>query len=364
MTTLTQDQINVLNDQAEDIIKRIDNGEKTMDVLRDMYITAFPGKTPDQATAVATTILDTIQAFDTNYAEAKVDIDHFIRKYQRKIDKNKSSLERCIFWKQFAYGINAITASDDENGEIDRDKLIEEINAITVDEDEVTDLLEEELRTAAFEALKDSNLLLGTMAANMRVMENTLQADEAAQLLVDLTVEDLDYRAVVSMLAYINAANGEYPDVPVDVSVSEMATAVCVEVEEIKIIDAFMRQDISLSLAKALIGLLGIVAIFMMTVFLTGGAIFAVTSLLNPILTIPAVIAVICGAYHALCKAVQAWTEDSEKIVYCVFKGVRGLATGFRNVFNFFKGLIKADRAARAKERMETLDTETQTATC
>ena len=367
MTNLTKEQLAVLEAQAKKILKRIENGEKTVDIMSGLYVDALEGKTAEQGAAVAETMIKTIEAFDINYEEACVDIDHFIRKFQHEIDRDKSCLEKCIYWKKFAHAINAISAQTAENGAVDMEKIMSEVQAITLTEEEATALLESELEQAAFEAIKDSDVFLGTLATNVELLEGAQDADEAVSLLVELKAEGVDYRAIVSMLAYINALKGEYPEVPVDVSPAEVATAVCVQTEQVKVIDAVSRGDVTLAVANALLGIIGIVGLCTLTataVTISGVVIMAVFP--SIFIAIPALLMVCYGIVRAFGSIGEAWLEDTPKIALTTIKIGRGFVNAVKSLFELAKGALRSARAQRAKQRMQqeaTANTDEETLT-
>lgn len=359
MTNLTQEQLEALEAQATKILERIENGEKTIDIMSEMYVDALEGKTAEQGAAVAQTMMNTINTFDVNYEEACVDIDHFIRKFQHEVERDKSRLERCIYWKKLAFALNAISANADENGAVDMEKLMSEVEAITLTEEEANDLMELELKKAAFEALKDSDLLFGTLAMNVKLLEGVQDADEAVSLLVDLKAEGVDYRAIISMLTYINAVKGEYPEVPVNVSPAEVATAVCVQTEQERIINAVARGDMTLTVANALLSTLGIVGL----AGLIGAAAalsVSIVTLVPALLAIPATIMLVYGAFKVFGRAAESWIEDTPKITFSIVKVTRSIINAVKNLFEHAKGNLKNARAKRAEQRMQQLETTEQ----
>lgn len=349
MTYFTKEQVENLQDQAKEIAAKVSNKEETIDIMAQLYVDGFEGRTLEQGRLVAETIIKTVQNFDVDYKEAQVDIDHFIRKFQSKIDKDKTCRERCNYWKQFATAVTGATIAMN-NGSVNSDEIVKQLETLTVSEEEATPELENDLREQAFEALKNSNIMLGALAANVNTLKEIQNADEAAQVLIDLGNENIDYRAIISMIAYINAVNGEYPDVPIDISASQIANMVCVQIEQIKIIDALEHNDITMTVANSLLFILGVVAILKIAVLAAVAVIGFAPFLFGHILVIPACAVLIMGVIHFVGKGINEWEKYSKKIVITVVKSVRFIVSGGKKLFNFVKNTVMPDVLSRCKE--------------
>ncbi|MBR1531423.1 MAG: hypothetical protein IJ643_05130 [Eubacterium sp.] len=354
MTKFTNEQIKELQERARDIAQETANGSETIDIMTKLYVESFDGKTEEQGKLIAESIIEAVQNFEVDYKEAKIDIDHFIRKFQHKVDKDKTCYERCNYWKQFAAAVTAATiAANDENA--NAKDIAAKLEQINVSEEEANEALEEKLRELAFEAIKDSNIMVRTLAENINTFESIDNADETANLLIDLGNENVDYRAIVAMLAYINNVKGEYPEVPIDISAAQLATIVCVETEQIEIVEALERGDITMTAAEGALYVLGIVAIFQMAVLSSVIAVSIAFTMFSSILAIPAAAALVAGIIHITGEGIRKWELDSKTIVSTVVKGVRGVFRGTKKLYGALKNSVIPKLVNSCKEKLNKL---------
>lgn len=354
MSKFTNEQINNLQERAKKIAQGIDDGKATADIMAQLYVDAFEGKTLEQGKLIADTIIKAVKDFDIDYAEAKVDVDHFIHKFQKKIDKNKSCYERCQFWRDFALAVTASTiASNDMDNNME--EIVKELGKISLSEENANDYYEEKLRQLAFDAIKSSNIMTEALAIHSEELEAIDNADEAAQLLIDLGNEDVDYRSIVAMLAYIDTLNGEYPEIPVDMTAVQIAGIVCTEIEQIKIIDALENGDLTLTSANEMLYILGIVAIAQVAVAAAVVAISVAASCFSSILVIPAGLVMVAGIIHLTCKGIRMWEKDSQKIMTTVIKSIRKVINGGRKLFNYMKDVMIPGLIDKCKQRLNEI---------
>ena len=362
MTKFTKEQINNLQDQAKAIVQNTSEGADTADIMAKLYVDAFDGKSYEQGKIIADSIITAVSEFDIDYKEAQVDPDHFIRKFQKKIDKNKTCFERCTYWKQFAAAVTAATIAANDPSE-NTQKLAAQLEELNVTEENANELLETKLRDLAFEAIKDSNIMVRALAENVDALEQIGNADEAAKLLVDLGDQNIDYRAIIAMLAYINTVKGEYPDIPIDTPAAQLATLVCVETEQIEIIDKLEHDDISMTVAQGLLYVLGVIAIIKIGVFAASAAVTIAPFIFGNILIIPGILAMIIGIIHISGVGIRKWERDSGAIVTTVFKGVRAICNGAKKLFGFIKNRVVPDLVERCKKRFGHINTAEETET-
>ena len=354
MAKFKDEQIKRLNERASQIAQNISDEKSTEDIVAEVYADAFEDKTVEQGRLIANSIVNSVRNFDIDYADAKVDVDHFIRKFQKGIDNGKSCYERCVYWRNFALAVTAATIKmNDNDSEIDR--IVRELEGINLTEEEADENYEEKLRMLAFDAIKSSNILTETLAIHSNELQSVSDADEAAQLLIDLGNEDVDYRSIVSMLVYIDTINGEYPDIPVDMTAGQIATLVCTEIEQIKIIDALERGDITFTIANSLLYILGVVAILEVTAAAAATAIAVVLSSFGTILAVPACLVAIAGILHLMFGGIKLWEKDSRKIMITVVKTARSIATAGRKLFSYMKDVLVPGMIDSCKHRFDKL---------
>lgn len=364
MSKFTNEQVTNLQERAKVIAQGIDDRKTTQDIMVQLYVDAFEDKTPEQGKLIADAIINAVKNFDIDYSEAKtVDIDHFIRKFQKKVDKNKSCYERCQYWRDFALAVTAATiASNEMDSKVE--EIVKELGKISISEENANDYYEDKLRQLAFDAIKNSNIMTEALALHCEELKTIDNADEAAQLLIDLGNEDTDYRSIVAMLAYIETLNGEYPEIPVDMTAAQIAVLVCTEIEQVRILDEVEDGDMTIAAANALLGILGIVSIMSIAMIAAASAVSFAVSCFNGILVIPAAMVMIAGIIHLTSKGIRMWEQDTEKIVSTVIKSIRKVINGGRKLLNYMKDVMIPGLVEKCKQRINELrDRKTQSET-
>ena len=107
MRTFTKEQSQALLNQAEEMMKHMEEGQSVRDVMARIYVENLDEKTMSQGQMMADAIIQGIKDFDSDYQEAQGDLDRFIRKFQDKADDGKSREERCNYWLKTAAAVSA-----------------------------------------------------------------------------------------------------------------------------------------------------------------------------------------------------------------------------------------------------------------
>lgn len=333
MMTFTKEQNGTLQAQAKDILSKVAEGENTRDIIARIYVENLDEKTMKQGQIMADAILGSVKKFDADYKDAQEDLDRFIKKFQDEVDEGKSCVERCNYWLKMSAAISAATVAMSDEG-ADRDQILHEIESMEVSEEEATPEREKELRLQAMEAIKNSGVMLGALAEQAKALEEMSTADEAAGMLIDLGNKEIEYRAIVAMLAYTKIKNGEFENIPVEMTAAQVATVVCAEIEQTKIMEAVGKGNIAVDVASALLSILGVIVLVKVGIALVAvGAHFA-TTCFGAILAIPACLMVVVGVCTLICKGMAVWIETSKNfvkkaavVIKTVIKGIKMVAS-------------------------------------
>ncbi|MCD7885092.1 MAG: hypothetical protein LUI87_15550, partial [Lachnospiraceae bacterium] len=293
--------------------------------------------TMKQGEVMADAILKSVRQFDGNYEYARNNLDGFIDKFQKEINEDKSPAERCTFWLKFAASITAITAAFDEEGAVSDERRAEietQIEGLSVSEEEATEIYERELMAQAKEAMLNSNILLGGLMHSADELKNISDADAAAELLIDFGSKEFESRGIMAMLAYTKIKSGEYTNFSAEVTAEQVATMVCAQMEETRILEAVANGSMTERMAAKLFHILGILVIASLAglsctvgvVFL--GALFAPLCPLDWIVTA----GFTYGSWKLFTKAFNDWEAVHVKAFNKVKASVRAIADGCRLV--------------------------------
>lgn len=334
MSTFTKEQSDALKAEALEILKNLDEGQNVRDVMAQIYVNNLEEKTLKQGELMADGILQSVKNFDANYQEAQENLDLFIARFQREANAGKSCVERCNYWLNLGAAVSAATAALSEDG-ADRDALLRELEGLSVSEEEATPEREAELRRQAAVAIRNSGVLLGTLAEQAKALAEMDDAEEAAELLIDFGGHEVEYRAVAAMLAYTKIKNGTFEVIPVDMTAAQVTAAVCAEAEQTRIMEAVGKGDLAVDVAVGLLSVLGVVLLTALALEIGILGIIAATEIFAAWAAIPACVMIASGVLCLYSKAIGAWIKDCEETKRCVMAGVRWVTEGMWAVVNF-----------------------------
>ncbi len=353
MKNLTNEQLEGLKNRETAYIAALEGGEDVRTVLARIYVENLDDKTEKQGLLIADTILKSVRGFDADYAEARTDVDRYVDKLMKRIDGDRSCAERCEYWLKLSAGIAA--AASAAGGEaVDREAVIAELGALSVPEGEATPELEEKLRAQAKEALMKSGVLLGSLAEQAEALAGMDTAEEAAELLINIGSRDVEYRAILSMLAYTDIISGVYEDMPVNMGAAQVAAVVCAQIEQARILEAVGNGSLAVDLAVAALTVLGIVLLANLCITAAFAAISAV-SVFSVILAIPAAFMVGVLTAKAFLVAADEWAKLAEAIVKFSAAAVRTVMQGARTAAEYADRNIIPKVAALAADMLEKL---------
>lgn len=357
-TNFTNEQMQELMAQAQGIMDNIAEGESVRDIMANMYVEALDNKTLQQGQVMADALLDAVKHFDSDYREAKSDLDSFIRKFQHTIDEGKTCVERCNYWLRFAAALTAATTAMDD-GTIDREALMQETENLSVSEEEATETLERELREKAQEALENSGILLTGLMAHADDLQAMTNADGAASLLIDLGTNEIEYRGILSMLVYTQVKTGQMENIPAEMTAAQIATLVCAQVEQTRILEGLGDGSITIDFAEFALKALGIVVLASTALAVAAVAIPVVSAFFGAIggflLALPAMLITITFILKGFCSAVRTWSQTSKQIIKTVASAVKAVARGAINLTLYIKETVFPAIKAKAEQLLQAL---------
>jgi len=345
MTNMTKEQRENVMIQGRKMMDTLSEGKSARDVMAQIYVDNLDDKTMNQGYAMADAIIARVKEFDNDYHEAQNNIDKYLTRFQRSIDKNKTPAERCTYWLRFTATLSAsgmMMSKDNSEESIDPKLTAEQIEAMSVTDEEATPEYEQELHEKAIEAIKNSGILLTGLMEHAETIKEMDDSTEAASFIVDMGTKETEYRAIVSMLVYTNAKNGTFDNIPAEMTLDQITTLVCTEVEQVKIMSEVGAGRIAEDVATFLLQVLGAIAIVIMFTPLAVLAMGIVTELFGAILVVPAMLVTFFGIIRLTGAAVEAWAKDSRKIVKFVTCAIKAVVKGVIAIANFvYKNVIK-----------------------
>lgn len=367
MKKLTKEQYETIMTQAKDTANLITEDKTVREILSQLYVDNLDEKTKRQGDVMADAILDSVRQFDSDYADAKNDLDKYIARVQREIDKDKSSAERCTYWLKFTT-ILALSATGQEITE-------EELERLEVSETDATDQYEEELRQKAKEAIKNNNIMFMALMQQKQELEEWGEAEDTVRMLVEFENKEIEFRAIAAMLTYIKIKTGEFDNIPVDMTLDQVTTIVCAEIEQMQIAEAVGNNTLPEKIAVFMLTVLGGVVLsrFALSAVISGLGIatglFTAIPLCMAITGIglcawACVLGIVAGTsiclHETLSEVVPAAMSGIDRILDFVKENILPVvANMFDNLLKWVKGQItKGSETAEQSE--ESLEAETQ----
>lgn len=349
--TFTKEQQDAIMNQAKEVLNEICEDKTSRDIMAQIYVRNLPDKSIQQGLIMADAAIESIMNFDRDYAEAQKNYDGFIEKFQNKIDENKTCAECCTYWVQFSAAIAAFnTMKNGEASEKSRQQILQEIREMTVSEEEATPELEEQLKNTAKEAIQNSGIMLFAIYENSAELEHFADTNDTAELLIDLGSEEIDYRAIMTMIAYTKIKNGEFEGVPVDMPIDQVATLVCAQVEQIKIMEALENGSMTVGLAEGLLELIGVIVLLQISVAAAVFGMEVIFSVFSTVLAIPACMMLLFALFRWAKKAIDQWEEDSKNVVIKSAVVIKSVVKGIRAFVKFAKENIIPAVLEKGKE--------------
>lgn len=259
----TEKEIKKLMKETNRVLKKYEDSGSAIDVMAMMYAENLPNKTETQGRIMAESIVEDVREFDTLYQSVIGDFDLAARRYLYDGLTGKTLRERCELLKQLSYAV-ALSRTALQEGKGDFSGIAEKANEITVSEQEATFELEEQLMDTAIDELKHSGLLTGSLKECVLNL-NKMESNDVSEILTGFVGCEVDYRAMLTMMAYIKIKNGELKDVPPILTASQVSAMVCAGMEQMVISEKTAGGFLTAEKAELLVHILGTVVLLMFT---------------------------------------------------------------------------------------------------
>lgn len=359
MLSLTDEQKKVLMEQAGNFLQQVQQGKSARDIMAQIYVDGLDNKTLSQGQVMADAIMESVNAFDCDYAEAKDDLGAWLDRNLKQLAQGKTAAERCAMWMKIAVAVNAV--SDQEHPVMTDDekkRILEGMDNLSISEEEATAELEAQLYREAKSALENSSIMLSALVSQREAFRNLEAEDDAAELLLDFGSREMDFRSIASMIAYVNVKNGTFDNIPVDMKLEQITTMVCAEVEQLRILDAVNKGKLPLEVASALLKILG--AVCMMALGIRLGVYLGRLSIVLQlgILTLPAVIFMVLAVGYFLDKGLEKWCEASDNAVKFAATPIKAVAHAVQSVASYLRENVLPQlrqKTAKAWERLKRI---------
>lgn len=316
MFKFTEEQEKNLMEQAKRCLEQTEEGRSTREIMAQIYVDGLDDKTLAQGEVMADAILESVNKFDCDFAAAKDDLDVWLDKILSRMTADMTPVQRCTFWLKLAAAVNGVSAKESlELDESEQQRILAEVENITVSEEEATPELEAQLYAGVKAVLENSSVMLSVLVSQQEAFRELESGDDAAAVLLDLGSREIDFRAVVSMMAYVNVKNGTFDNIPVDMKAEQITTMVCAEVEQLRILDAVSKGKMSMEVASMLLEILGLICIVVLAMELV--KIFAIITVAMPmgLLTLPISLLLGLTLSHFLDVSIEEWRKASDSVV-------------------------------------------------
>lgn len=250
MTKLTKEQLSMLEKEAKKVVGMVSEGKNTQEILSEIYVQNLEDKSKEQGDIMAEATIKAISEFDEAMEQALEDKEAFVDSFMAKMDEGKTPAERCTYWLRFTSALLAVSCED----EAEKAEHLKNADALTVTDEKATPELEQELKANAKEALLNNTTLLNNLENFSDCVDQIAELDDTASVLTGLSKEKVDLRAVMSMLFYVKVMNGEIQDAPEDVTIDQIATAVCAGAEEVEVLEKLSAGKIAKDVAVFILG--------------------------------------------------------------------------------------------------------------
>ena len=245
---LTKPQISRLAAQAETYLNAIypENPEERRtieDVLADIYVSRLEDKTPAQGRIMAQNLLSAVESFEKDYEQAVASgAEGCIARRQKEMEAGMDDSEACTLWMKCTAGASAAGAEITGPSAEHRELLID-LDELYVPREEASRPLADALREDAAEAIRHTGAALRNLEESAKQLRSMAQEQGEGELFA-AAGNPQAYAALIAMLAYVGAKNGEYPDIPVDIRLDQMAALVCGALQRMRIAEDISRKRI------------------------------------------------------------------------------------------------------------------------
>ena len=153
--------------------------------------------------------------------------------------------------------------------------------------------------------------------------------------------------------AYTGIISGMYDDMPVNMGAAQVATLVCAQVEEARILEAVGNGSLAVDVAAAILGVLGIVVLVDVFMGIAAVGVVAALNIYSGILAIPAIIMVCAGLCKLFFTAVDKWSDLAQDVAKFTAGVIANIVKGAQAVAGYVRRNIVPNIVAMAKAAWE-----------
>ncbi len=348
----TEEQIEEMREAATLVVSGFDENTDVVSIMMKLYTKAFPDANAEEVEKIACEILNTVTTFSVDFKDACTDVNTFIRNYQKRLDQDMSDFEKCRYWYEFAAALTAATLGADADDETAK-KLQKQLGAMHLDEQHASRVYVDFYRDMALEALRNSNLLTQSLVLHSEWMEYIAEGNEAARLLVQYGENEIDFRAVFSMLSYIVALQEDSDE---EITPAQMAISVCTNLEETQILTALRNNDMSLESAAYALSILEDTALLLL--FSVGGFVASLSVFLIHIPVLPVIIFYVWNIVNMgyFIETLESFGSGPYKESYAVVIKARETAQFAKKLYHYLADYVVPKNKLRAENRLKELN--------
>lgn len=355
MMTFTKEHFNALNEEAAHVMQQLQEGKTAREVMAQMYVDNLEFKTMKQGLIMADEVLETLTDFNREFKRAAEDIGASMEEFAEKATQGKSAVERCNFWIEIYGAVIAINSQLVETGsmeKIDMEDLLKMIDEEKISEEEASSELEAELKKKAMEALGESGIMYNALLRQADVLEG-IEGSRTAQIVLQMGENEIEYEAILSMIAYVKTKTGEFEEMPDDVTIDQVSVAIAAAIEQARIMDDVGKGNLTMEAATVLLKVLGYVVLIKLAIMAAKAGICLAGTLFGMVLYIPALLLIGYGLFIGIRAACRVWEAGAGKIVQTIGNvvcvSVKLITYAMRTVADYVKNTIvpEIDREIR-----------------
>lgn len=259
MNSYTEATMENLRRTSGRALEQLADGKPIIAILRDIYCT-LPDKSDEVGELMADRVLEQVDEYEKNKQPALANLEDWAVEWTKTLTADKEDCAgRCGILAQTLLGFTAL--SDYDHAE----EILQ--GAEDFDPASASDALEQELRSNLIEAVRNCPLGQAQLNALLEALED--KTDTAvSQTVLDFGTNSREIKAIMSMVAYVNAKNGNIEELPPEITLDEVVPCVCLSCDVQEIAGKVETGEIDADTAVTMIDALGAVAGMMVTVAL------------------------------------------------------------------------------------------------
>ena len=336
---LTQKTMNNIMKESETAIKRMESGRSAIEIAGEIYCKALPNKDFETGKIMARRIDSTILSYEQNVKSALEDADTWISEHIEKQLDGKSLEERCRTLFSQLIGISSL------NDVLSGQKTIDEIEQeYSFDVQNVSEEYESSLKEQLITAVKSSAYGEYQLKALDQALENG-QSDVSIGDIISFGQKEHDVKVIMAMITYVNVKNGSITEMPLDVSLDEVAISVAssydIAATAVKVEEGEMSEKEGVNVIEkiSLVSTLTIATLLTASSMIPFG--IMIYTLFPPVVAVLLILAACYSIWFVFCFVLRDCVDIVVKFGAKVLKnGFALLKKGVKKLLDFFKQTV------------------------